>query len=214
MIEGKYHQNILDYWSPVFSSNEKDLGNIISYNPIGFFSTTYSWETEFFEEECLSRFLMMESDLDSPLEYEVEQEIRLRELICGLIVTDQHSYNGKKNLRWDLLPCRISNGIMHSKISILCWSGLVRLIIGSANITEVGYCRNQEVFGVIDYKAGYDHDPEIIRTVLEYSKSLVEKFGHKIVNERFIKLASYIESMLNNWNNSVNRRKDAIRHLK
>jgi hypothetical protein len=34
---------------------------------------------------------------------------------------------------------------------LLHWQNLVRLIIASANLTEDGYRRNLEVFGVLDY---------------------------------------------------------------
>jgi hypothetical protein len=43
--------------------------------------------------------------------------------------------------------------LLHAKVSLLYWSRLIRIIISSANLTEDGYRRNQEVFGVVDFKA-------------------------------------------------------------
>ncbi|MFL5342237.1 MAG: hypothetical protein ACJ8F7_18985, partial [Gemmataceae bacterium] len=56
-------------------------------------------------------------------------------------------------LRWDLLSARMPPAsLLHAKVSLLFWSRLIRIIIASANLTEDGYRRNQEVFGVVDFK--------------------------------------------------------------
>ncbi|MCA1807478.1 MAG: hypothetical protein LC687_06500, partial [Actinobacteria bacterium] len=61
--------------------------------------------------------------------------------------------NESRSLRWDVIPARVVGGIQHSKVSLLVWQHHIRLIIASANMTEDGYCKNQEVFGVLDYSA-------------------------------------------------------------
>jgi hypothetical protein len=42
--------------------------------------------------------------------------------------------------------------LLHAKVSLLFWSRLIRIIIASANLTEPGYRKNQEVFGVVDFE--------------------------------------------------------------
>jgi hypothetical protein len=44
------------------------------------------------------------------------------------------------------------SSLLHAKVSLLFWSRLIRIIIASANLSEDGYRRNQEVFGVVDFK--------------------------------------------------------------
>lgn len=121
-------------------------------NPIGCVATSFTFSSAFFEEECLARFLQVESDPaeDGPV-YLVEREEKLANLICATALVDQHHCRGERSLRWDLIAARLPNGLLHAKVSLLVWSNWIRLIIASANLTEDGYRRNVEVFGVLDF---------------------------------------------------------------
>lgn len=123
--------------------------------PIGCLATSFTFSPVFFEEECLARFLQMESDMDEdgPV-YIVEREEKLAQLSCATALVDQHHCAGSRSLRWDLLSARVRPGFFHAKVSFLYWSRMVRIIIASANLTEDGYRRNQEVFGVLDFFDG------------------------------------------------------------
>ncbi|MBI4833111.1 MAG: phospholipase D family protein, partial [Candidatus Lindowbacteria bacterium] len=136
---------ILDAWIP-----PKDAGD-----PIGCVVTSFTFEPELFEEECLGRFLQLETNAteDGPA-YLVEREEKLSQLECAAALVDQHHARGVRSLRWDLLPARLPRGILHAKVSLLLWSRYARLIVASANLTKGGYRRNHEVFGVLDYFAG------------------------------------------------------------
>ncbi|MFX0199338.1 MAG: hypothetical protein ACFFCW_24710, partial [Candidatus Hodarchaeota archaeon] len=136
---------ILDAWVP-----PEDAGEAI-----GCVATTFTFSPVFFEEECLGRFLKLETDPkeDDPL-YLVEREEKLAQVVCAAVLVDQHHCKGSRSLRWDLLPARLPGGVLHAKVSLLRWSQLIRIIVASANLTEDGYRRNQEVFGVLDYKPG------------------------------------------------------------
>jgi hypothetical protein len=138
---------LLDAWIPPAGSGE----------PVGCIATTYTFSPVFFEEECLGRFLQIHSDAneDGPV-YIIEREEKLNELKCVSVLADAHHCRGARNLRWDLLSARVSGSILHAKISLLYWTNLIRVIIGSANLTEDGYRRNQEIYGVIDYQADGD----------------------------------------------------------
>jgi len=80
-----------------------------------------------------------------------------------------------RSLRWDLIPVRLRNGILHAKISILQWSELIRLIIGSANLTEDGYRKNREVFGVLDYYKDSDSPLECLYATVDYLAELLNE---------------------------------------
>ncbi len=123
-------------------------------DPIGCVATSFTFSPVFFEEECLARFLQLESDPteDGPV-YLVEREEKLAQVACAAALVDQHHCRGSRSLRWDLIPARLPRGLQHAKISLLFWSRLVRLIIGSANLTDNGYRRNLEIFSVLDFRA-------------------------------------------------------------
>ncbi len=136
---------LLDAWT---APEPDDSGE-----PIGCVATSFTFSPAFFEEECLARFLQLESDPaeDGPA-YLVEREEKLAQLACAAALVDQHHCRGSRNLRWDLIPARMPRGsVQHAKVSLLYWSKLVRVVVASANLTEDGYRRNQEVFGVLDF---------------------------------------------------------------
>jgi hypothetical protein len=135
---------ILDAWIPPDNAGD----------PIGCVATSFTFSPVLFEEECLGRFLQLETNAteDGPA-YLVEREEKLSQVQCAALV-DQHYACGVRSLRWDLLPARLPRGVLHAKVSLLLWSRYTRLIVASANLTEDGYRRNHEVFGVLDYFAG------------------------------------------------------------
>lgn len=153
------HGKLLDAWEP-----PKDSGG-----PVGCIATTFTFSPAFFEEECLGRFLKLETDAteDGPV-YLVEREEKLSQVACAAVLVDQHHCKGARSLRWDLHAVRPDRGILHAKISLLCWSKLVRLIIGSANLTEDGYRRNREVYGVVDFHEGSESPRPVLQEVLQY----------------------------------------------
>jgi hypothetical protein len=126
---------LLDYWQP-----PPGVGD-----PVACFATTFTFDSEFFETECLARFL----GLDSPrgdrggvdLAYLLQTEEKLAESQVSVIV-DRSVRPGKRSLRWDVIPIGVRRGLHHSKVSVLLWHGLARFIVGSANLTPAGY-RNQ-----------------------------------------------------------------------
>lgn len=158
--EGKAgYARILDAWIP-----SEDAGD-----PIGCAATTFTFNSAFFEEECLGRFLQLETDAtaDGPA-YLIEREEKLAQLACAAVLVDQHHARGVRSLRWDLIPARPRTGIQHAKVSLLLWSKRVRLIVASANLTEDGYRRNLEVFGVIDYFEGSESPLAVLEDMLAF----------------------------------------------
>lgn len=150
-------------------------------DPVGAIATSFTFSPTFFEEECLARFLQLESDPteDGPV-YLVEREEKLAQLACAAALVDQHHCRGSRSLRWDLISARMPQGLQHAKICLLYWSNLVRLIIGSANLTEDGYRLNLEVFGVLDFQQGGEAPVSCLLDTLEF---LRRASGYSIVAE-------------------------------
>ncbi len=189
---------LLDFWSPPGPTETDTLKKV---EPISFISTSFTFESEFFEEECLTRFLCMETEKENDgVAFLIEREEKLAGLRGGIVIVDQQNCRGDRSLRWDLVPCRLGKGVMHAKITILHWSGCIRLIIGSANLTKNGYCINQEIFGVIDYTPNCDADLKVIEDTLSYLDNVISQKCGETLRDRFIKQREEIRSSLKKWN--------------
>jgi len=158
-------EKLLDAWKP-----PEDAGA-----PIGCVATTFTFSPVFFEEECIGRFLQMQSDAieDGPI-YIIEREEKLADIRCVSVLVDACHCRGVRSLRWDLLPARIPESILHAKISLLQWQNLVRVIVASANLTEDGYRRNQEIFGVVDFAEGSAAPIAYLNDIIEFLKEAVD----------------------------------------
>ena len=164
MTEGKKKRqkgfgNLLDAWTAPEEAGE----------PVGCIATSFTFSSSFFEEECMSRFLALDTDPDEDgPAYLIEREEKLSQVICACAIVDRHHCRGARSLRWDLLPARVAKGILHAKVSLLVWSKAVRVLITSANLTEDGYRRNLEVFGVFDYRENGSHPLPLLKETVEF----------------------------------------------
>ena len=154
------YAKILDAWERPVKAGE----------PVGCAATSFTFSPDFFETECLGRFLGLESVPEDGSAYYVEREEKLAQLARAAALVDQHHVQGCRNLRWDLLSARVTRGILHAKISLLFWSQQVRLIIASANLTPDGCRRNHEVFGVLDFFPGSEAPLPVLWEVLDFLK--------------------------------------------
>lgn len=126
-------------------------------DPVGCLATTYTFAPGMFDEQCLARFLEIESEPNrEDLAFLLERESRLGSIYAGVLV--DHTQAGvEHSLRWDVLPVRIWAGKQHAKLSLLAWSRHVRIIVASANLTEPGYRTNHEVAGAVDLTPEESH---------------------------------------------------------
>ena len=131
---------MLELWRPPPNAGE----------PIGCLATTYTFAPGLFDEQCLARFLDIESEPDrEDLAFLLERESRLGSVYAAVLV--DHTQAGvEHSLRWDVLPVRVRGGKQHAKLSLLCWSRHIRIIVASANLTEPGYRTNHEVAATVD----------------------------------------------------------------
>ena len=131
---------MLEMWRP-----PRDAGDAL-----GCLATTYTFTPSLFDEQCLARFLSVDSDPDrEDLAYLLEREARLGGAYAGVLV--DHTQAGiEHSLRWDVLPVRIWAAKQHAKLSLLAWTRHVRVVVTSANLTEAGYRYNREIAFAID----------------------------------------------------------------
>ncbi len=153
---------MLDLWRPPRGAGE----------PIGCLTTTYTFDPGLFDEQCLGRFLEVESDPNrEDLAYLLERETRLGSTYAGVLV--DHTQAGvEHSLRWDVLPVRIWGGKQHAKISLLSWTRCIRIIIASANLTESGYRYNHEIAVAVD-STPQEAEREQLGAAIGFLRSLV-----------------------------------------
>jgi hypothetical protein len=190
------YARLLDAWIPPESAGE----------PVGCVATTFTFTPSFFEEECLGRFVSLQSDpVDDKGVFLIEREEKLSQLACAAVLVDQRHAKGLRSLRWDLLSARLPAGILHAKISLLLWSNAARIIIASANLTEDGYRRNREVFGVLDFSPDGEAPVDVLvesvaflREASRYSDPKAEKPG--LALKRMEDFLSRFEGIIAAWN--------------
>jgi len=153
---------MLDLWRP-----PRDAGEAV-----GCLATTYVFTPGLFDEQCLGRFLDIESEPQrESLAYLLERERRLGAVYAGVLV-DASEAGVQHSLRWDVLPVRIPGGKQHAKVSLLAWEHHVRLIVASANLTEPGYRSNFEVAAPIDFAAD-SCDTPLLAEAIRFLRSLM-----------------------------------------
>lgn len=125
--------------------------------PLACLATSFTFDSDFFTDECLSRFLAITlRDPDGAVGLDIagmlEEEERLAEArVCVLV--DQSCRPQPRNLRWDLLAVRVPGGLLHAKVAVLIWQNAARVIIGSANLTNAGYRSQVELATALDLDA-------------------------------------------------------------
>ena len=141
-------------------------------DPVGCLATTYTFHPGLFDEQCLARFLEIESEPDrEDLAFRLERATRLGAVYAGVLV--DHTQAGvEHSLRWDVLPVRVRAGKQHAKISLLSWTRHLRIIIASANLTEAGYRSNFEVAAAVDLGPD-DADLSMLGDAVTFLRKLV-----------------------------------------
>ena len=155
----------LDLWHPPDGAGE----------PLICLATTFTFDATFFETECLGRFLQMDThpQESDAVGYLIEREEKLASArVC--VLADRRHAQAKESLRWDLLPVVVPGACQHAKLSVLCWTNFVRVIIGSGNLTEPGYRKNLEVFGTLEASRQEGGSISEILAVIEFLEQLLE----------------------------------------
>lgn len=159
---------LLDHWSPPDGAGQ----------PIACLATSFTFESDFFTQDCLSRFLSLsttasEGDAISSIAAVLEEEDRLSEAQVSVLI-DRSSPAEKRNLRWDLIPVGVRGGLLHAKVAALLWERSARIILGSANLTSAGYRRQVELALTIDLDEGCRIPRPVIDDLVAELRRLVD----------------------------------------
>ncbi|UGA43036.1 hypothetical protein HU230_0032905 [Bradyrhizobium quebecense] len=150
---------LLDLWT-----REEAFGR-----PLGCVATSFTFDAEHFEEQCLARFLSIQSNPNETAKaYLIEREEKLAQCFACVLVDATHTA-ANRSLRWHMLPVRLpGGGILHAKLTLLVWENFIRVLIGSANLTEPAYRRNQEVMATLDFGPESNAAPELLRACIAF----------------------------------------------
>lgn len=159
---------LLDHWSPPDGSGA----------PVACLATSFTFEADFFTQDCLARFLSLstvrgEGDRVDSIVAVLEEEDRLSETQVSVLV-DRSSPAEKRNLRWDVLPIGVPGGLLHAKVAVLLWERATRIVLGSANLTGAGYRQQIELALAIDLDEDSGVPSSFVADLVTELRNLVE----------------------------------------
>lgn len=148
------------YWMP-----PRDVGE-----PIACLASTYTFHAALFEDELLPRFLGLRFDnTERESVFIAEREDRLAMVTAAVFVDAAHVDGRQTTGRWSQVPVHVKGGCQHSKLTILVWDKLIRVLVASANLTITGYRKNREVAACLDFFDGErSSSRELFKGVLDF----------------------------------------------
>jgi len=136
-------------------SSRKLIDKVVSRPELGpmrgLLTTTYELQPDFLEMDFLPSAFGLGAWDDRSWTTRIALEKRLCELDAAVIITEARRYHGRpRSLRLAVQPAVSPRGsALHAKVTLLLFDRGVRLIVGSANLTDQGYRRNREAVAVM-----------------------------------------------------------------
>ena len=168
---------------------------------LGCLSTSFTFDSGEFEEECLSKFLKLSSDAKDEKTIQVlELETRLQQLGTVTAFVDAHNASGKRSPRWTIAPVLVAGAVFHPKVQLLVWSKWVRIIIGSANLSLAGLRYNTELAVSFDYADNQPANLDFALDVLKFFKRInKEASSSEISQSNVFELIDKAETLLRSF---------------
>ncbi len=168
---------------------------------IGCLSTSFTFDSGEFEEECLSRFLQLSANAKDEKTIQVlELETRLQQLGAVTAFIDAHNASGKRSPRWSIAPVHSVGAVFHPKVQLLVWSKWVRIIIGSANLSLSGLRYNTELAVSFDYADNQSANLDFALDVLKFFKKInKEAMSSEKSQENVLALIEKTEALLKSF---------------
>jgi hypothetical protein len=122
---------------------------------LGMLATTFQMQTDFFETDFLPTLLGLGAWDDRNWTSRIAIEKNLAEMEAAAVLLDARKYIGRpRSLRVEIVPTTGKSGKpfpskLHAKVTLIVHEKAVRLIVGSANLTEPGHRLNREVVAML-----------------------------------------------------------------
>ena len=109
-------------------------------------ATTFDLDADFFETDFLPSVLGMKAWSDKNWSSRIALEKKLALMESATVWMEAERFLGRpRSLRLEVVPFKLPQRKLHAKVTVLVYKKSVRLLVGSANLTERGYRRNREV---------------------------------------------------------------------
>jgi phosphatidylserine/phosphatidylglycerophosphate/cardiolipin synthase-like enzyme len=132
------HRKIMDWVRPDIVAH----GNVIAM-----LGTTFELDPTFFDSDYLPTFLGLGAWEDTSWTNRVAMQRALANTEATVVMMDARRFRGRpRSLHIEVVPVVGSGGMkLHAKVLIVVQERAVRLLVGSANLTDSGYRYNREV---------------------------------------------------------------------
>lgn len=139
-----------------------------------FLQTTYEFTPDFYETDYLPSILGLGAWDDRHWTSRVAMERELSTM-QAVVLMDCDGYHGRpRSLRVEVLPGRgIGGRRLHAKVTLAVYDRALRLLLGSANLTEPGYRRNLEVMAALTLQPGKSDDAPLFMAAIDGWRSLL-----------------------------------------
>ena len=111
-------------------------------------ATTFEMQPDFVDTDWLPTLLKLHTQDERSLASRVAIERELARLDSVTLLMEPRRYRDRgrsRHLRVDVVPAPGRVGKLHAKVTVLLFAKAVRVIVGSANLTDNGYRKNREV---------------------------------------------------------------------
>lgn len=109
-------------------------------------ATTFDLDAEFFETDFLPAVFGMRAWNNKNWSSRIMLERKLALAESATVWMEAERYGSRpRSLRVEVVPVKRPVGKLHAKVTVLVYAECVRLLVGSANLTERGYRHNREV---------------------------------------------------------------------
>lgn len=142
--------------------------------PVGCIATSFTFDQELFEQECLPRFLNRPvTGVDDAVSDALAADEALSEAHVGVLLDQSACRPDPRNLRWDLLAVQVPNALLHAKVVLLHWERFLRVVVGSANMTNAGYRRQAEIAMAFEAHDGTDLPGGVFEGIIDAVTEMV-----------------------------------------
>lgn len=117
----------------------------------GVLATTFDLQPDFLEMDFLPSLFRLGAWDDRSWATRIGLERKLAELEAAVVIMEARRYHARpRSLHLQLVPATSPHGTsLHAKVTLLVFDQAIRLVVGSANLTEPGYRKNREAVAVI-----------------------------------------------------------------
>lgn len=132
------HRKLMNWVRPDIGSH----GNVL-----GMLATTFELDPTFFDSDYLPTFLGLGAWEDTSWTNQITMERALAQTEATVVMMDARRFRGRpRSMHIEHLPLVGPAGMkLHAKVLLVVQERAVRLLVGSANLTEGGYRHNREV---------------------------------------------------------------------